>query len=382
MSIESKGSPLYIFVSHNKNHQRKGAFMEQVKQRDFKGQVFFIGIDVHKKNWRVTILMKEMELKTFSMNPSPEELARHLHQNYPGGEFKSAYEAGFSGFWTHRRLSNLGIDNIVVHAADIPTTSKEKSQKSDAIDSRKIARELRNGSLRKIWIPEPALQDLRSLCRLRHKLTRDQSRTKNRIKMYLHFKGIPIPEEDEICHWSGAFIAWLESIEFDNQTARDCLLGHVQELKNLKAQIADVLKKLRRYSQEPEIKEIVHDCLRSVRGIGFITAITLYTELGDLNRFPRLDQMASFVGLVPSVSSSGDKEYIRGISDRHNRYLRYLLIEAAWVAVRKDPAMTLAFKQLSKRMSNKNAIIRIAKKLLNRVRYVWINRRPYVDSVC
>ncbi len=354
----------------------------QINQFAFKGQSFFVGIDVHKKNWRVTILMQDMELNTFAMNPSPEELAKHLHQRYPGGDFKSAYEAGFSGFWIHRRLSKLGIDNIVVHAADIPTTGKEKNQKSDANDSRKIARELRNGSLQGIWIPEPALQDLRSLCRLRHKLTRDQSRVKNRIKAYLHFCGIPIPEQEVIWPWTGAFIAWLESIPFENQSARDCLSGHVQELRNIKTQIADTLKKLRQYSQQPEIKEIVHDCLRSMRGIGFITAITLYTEIGTPTRFPGLDQMASFVGLVPSVSASGDKEYIRGISDRHCRYLRYLLLESAWVAVRKDPAMTLAYRELTKRMSKQEAIIRITKKLLNRVRYVWINRKPYVDSVC
>lgn len=354
----------------------------QINQLDFKGQQLFVGIDVHKQNWRVTILTAERELRTFSMNPNPEELARHLQQTYPGGVYKSAYETGFSGFWIHRHLTELGIDNIVVHAADIPTTSKEKSHKSDSIDSRKIARELRNGSIQGVWIPDQKLQDLRSLCRLRLKLVRDQSRVKNRIKSYLHFSGIEIPEKSEIWPWTGAFITWLESIEFQNPPARDCLLGHVQELKNLKNQIAEVLKKLRCYSQEPEIKEIVLDCLKSVPGIGFITAITLYTELGDIKRFPKLDKMTSFVGLVPSVASSGDKEIVRGISDRHNRYLRNLLLEAAWVAVSKDPAMILAYKELSKRMSKQKAIIRIAKKMLNRVRYVWITRKTYVDSVC
>jgi len=354
----------------------------QINQLDFKGQLFFVGLDVHKQNWRVTILSEERELGTFSMDPDPKQLARHLQQRYPGGVYKSAYETGFSGFWIHRQLVELGIDNIVVHAADIPTTSKEKSYKSDSVDSRKIARELRNGSLQGVWIPDQKLQDLRSLCRLRLKLVRDQSRVKNRIKSYLHFSGIAIPERSEIWPWTGAFITWLEGIPFENPPARDCLLGYVQELKNLKTQIAEVLKKLRYYTQEPGIKEVVLDCLRSIPGIGFITAITLYTELGDINRFPKLDALASFVGLVPSVASSGDKEIVHGISDRHNRYLRNLLLEAAWVATSKDPAMLLAYKELSKRMSKQKAIIRIARKMLNRVRYVWRTKKTYVASVC
>lgn len=354
----------------------------QINQLDFKGQLFFIGIDVHKQNWSVTILDDERELHRFSMNPNPEELARYLQRNYPGGRYKSAYEAGFSGFWIHRRLVELGIDNIVVHAADIPTSQREKNQKSDKIDSRKIARELRNGSLQGIWVPDPTLQDLRSLCRLRFKLTRDRSRTKNRIKQFLHFKGITIPDQSEIWHWTAEFDDWLESIPFENQTARDCLSGYVKEYKYLHKLITDTLNKLRQYSQMAEIRETIYDHLMSVPGIGFIIAITFYTEMGDPRRFKRLDQMACFVGLVPSVYSSGEKERVRGISDRHNRYLRYLLLEAAWVAVSKDPAMEQAYKHLCKRMSKQEAIIRIAKKLLNRLRYVWINRKPYAVAVC
>ena len=294
--------------------------------------------------------MEERHLQTFSMDPNPDELARHLHQRYPGGVYKSAYEAGFSGFWIHRRLVELGVDNIVVHAADIPTTSKERSQKSDARDSRKIARELQSGSLKGIWIPDQKLQDLRSLCRLRYRLVRDQSRVKNRIKAYLHFNGIPIPERSQLWPWTGSFITWLESLEFANPPARDTLLGYVQELTNLKAQIAAVIKKLRGYCQEPEIKEIVLDCLRSVPGIGFITAITFYTEIGDPRRFPQLDKMAAFIGLVPAVTSTGDKQKVHGITERHNRYLRYLLLEASWVAISKDPAMTIDYAALVKRM--------------------------------
>jgi transposase len=354
----------------------------QNNQLDFKGQSFFIGIDVHKNNWSVTIRTRDLELKTLSMNPNPEELAHYLRRRYPGGNYHSVYEAGFCGFWIHRRLQALGIDNIVVHPADVPTTRKEKDQKRDPIDSRKLSRELASGSLKGIWIPATFHEELRSLSRLRHKTVRHQSRVKNRIKGLLHYYGIPIPNRVEVSPWSGVFLNWLKELTFNHEPARYCLLTSIQELINTKQQIADIVRELRRYSRQPGIKEIVRDVLMTIPGVGFILAMTLYAEIADARRFRRFDHMACYVGLVPSVSSSGDKENIRGITERHNGYLRYLLIEAAWIAVRTDPVLTDAYCTLIRRMSKQEAIIRIAKRLLSRMRCVWINQQPYVEGIC
>ena len=121
--------------------------------------------------------------------------------------------------------------------------------------------------------------------------------------------------------------------------------------------------------------------LQSVFGIGFITAITLYSELIDIHRFPDFDHLASYVGVIPAVKASGEQDTTRGMTKRQNRYLRTLLIEAAWVAVRSDPALTLTFSDLIKRMPKNKAIIRIAKKLLRRIRSVWINQTYYVPAI-
>ena len=71
----------------------------------FKNQLFYIGMDVHKRSWTVTIRTNGMVLQTYSMNPDPAELARHVNRNYPGGIYKSAYEAGFCGFWIHNPIN-------------------------------------------------------------------------------------------------------------------------------------------------------------------------------------------------------------------------------------------------------------------------------------
>jgi transposase len=140
------------------------------------------------------------------------------------------------------------------------------------------------------------------------------------------------------------------------------------------------MRSLRKYCREYEANELIN-LLRTVPGIGFVVAVTLYLEIIDICRFKDLDHIASFVGFVPSVDSSGDVEKVLGLTKRRCRYLRSLLVEAARIAVRKDPAMTFAFNKLTKRMSSQRAIIHNAKKLLNRIRYVWKNMQPYVPAV-
>ena len=350
---------------------------KQNKNLDFTGYNLYIGIDVHLNQWTVTIRMRDLELKTFSMNPSPEKLKQHLMKNYPNAHHYSAYEAGFCGFWAHRELCKLGINNVVVNPADVPTTHKEKAQKRDKRDSRKIARELADGSLEAIYIPSKQQESLRLLSRLILQISKRSKQVKCRIKQFLHTQGIILPKRSEMSHWSGRFIHWLKSIKFEYDDARYHLDMLLVDMENIRKQKTNHLKKIRnRIKGNKTIKY-----LRTVPGVGLITAFSFYTEIIDIFRFKTFDQLISYIGIIPSVQSSDDKEKIIGLTNRCNKHLRYLLIEAAWIAVRKDPALTLAFKNLTLYKSKQRAIIRIAKKLVNRMRYVWKNQQQYVTAV-
>jgi len=351
--------------------------VEQVKQLDFSGKEIFVGIDVHKKQWTVTIRFNQMEQRTFSMNPSPKELRRYLQRHYPDGYYHSVYEAGFCGFWIHRQLKQLGIDNRVVNPADVPTCHKERDRKTDRVDSRKLCRELEHGSLVGIYIPSEFHQELRSLNRLRRRLVQQQTRTKCRIKGYLNYHGIPTPAHSEMAHWSGHFIQWLHHVKVSDPLRSDYLTICLQSLADVRQQLVQTVRRLRYYSYQPGLKDLIHHYFNSIPGIGFITAMTIYSEVMDIRRFATLDALKSFFGLVPSTRCSDEREKTKGLSHRRNAYLRYILIESAWVAARKDPALSLAFAELSHRMPPQQAIIRIARKLLNRIRYVWIHEKPY-----
>src|SRR5680860_1500960 len=95
----------------------------QITTLDFKGQNIFVGIDVHLKSWTVTILTEELMHKTFTQPACAETLCNYLKRNFPGGDYNSVYEAGFSGFWAHYKLKEMGINNIVTNPACLLYTS-------------------------------------------------------------------------------------------------------------------------------------------------------------------------------------------------------------------------------------------------------------------
>ena len=84
---------------------------------------------------------------------------------------------------------------------------------------------------------------------------------------------------------------------------------------------------------------------------------------------------------MPTTNSSGEKESIGNITKRQNKVLRSTIIESSWIAIRNDPALMMAYQKLTKRMKPTKAIIRIAKKLINRMRYVLKNQTFYETAV-
>jgi len=162
------------------------------KDNHFLGKKIFVGIDVHKLNWRIAILFKNKILRTFSQRPDPVALAAHLNREYPGAIVSCAYEAGFCGFWIYEKLAELNIECKVLHAADIPTTDKENRFKTDKRDCRKIAICCQNPFSESIHIPLKEMQYSRSLVRVRKRISQDIVRIKNRIKSHLYFFGADI----------------------------------------------------------------------------------------------------------------------------------------------------------------------------------------------
>ncbi len=347
---------------------------------DFTGQDIFIALDTGKKSWKTCIMTQQLEHKTFTQPPDVDVLVNYLHRNFPGGRYRCVYEAGYSGFWIHAELEKRGVDCIVVNPADVPTKHKEQRYKTNGVDARKLCRNLRNGELDAIYVPARISLEDRSLVRNRYCFVKKQTRCKNQIGALLSFYGISIPEDVVASHWSRRYIAWLEQITFRRPSGDQALKSLLEELLNLRQIIVRLTRQIRTLStEEPYRASVVY--LKSVHGISMLSAMIFLTELIDIHRFHTLDHLANYCGLVPDERSTGEEQTILGITRRRNPQLRPLLIECAWVAVRTDPALLMAFNKLSARMPKNKAIVRIARKLLNRIRFVLKNQEMYQPCI-
>jgi transposase len=354
--------------------------MNNVSKLDFTGQQIYVGMDVHKKSWSISILTDQFEHKTFSQPPEVGVLVNYLKRNFPGAAYKSVYEAGYSGFWIHDRLREQGVQCLVVNPADVPTKDKERASKTDRVDCRKLARSLRNGEIEGIYVPSRPKAEDRGLLRTRHSMVRKQTRCKNQIKSILCFYGIHIPENLANSHWSKRFITWIESIHMERASGDMALRAHLTELTHIRQIIAELNRAIRSLAKADDYRHNVR-ILKTVPGVSILSAMTLLAELYDIHRFKTLDKLCSYVGLIPNTDSSGETDHKTGMTGRRNAQLRVILIESAWTAVRKDPALMMAFNELCKHMAKTNAIVRIARKLLNRIRYVLKNQQEYVPAV-
>jgi transposase len=345
----------------------------------FEGQLIYVGIDCHKKNWTVTILGEQYEHKTISQNPDPDILASYLKRNFPGAGYHAVYEAGFNGFYPCRQLKQLGINCNVVHAADVPTMNKEKIHKLDPVDSRKLARSLRSKEFEPIHIPEPSLEADRTLVRQRFRIMKDVTRTKSRVRSLLFQFNISIPDRftaGQTRSWSKVFINWLKGLELEHESLKQTLDNYIRIGEIQRKELLSVNRQVRYLSQTDAYRDN-YNLLISIPGIGFLTAMTFLVQIGDIRRFKSLDDLCDYIGLVPMMKGSGPKLYIGKMINRGRKELKIMIIEAAWDAVRMDPALMAKFNELTKRMNKNKAIIRIARKLVSRMRFVLMAQQPY-----
>ena len=254
----------------------------------FKGQKIFVGIDVHANNWEVAIAPEVGIVKRHSQKPSAKELFDFLKKNYPDGDYQAVYESGFSGYSTYYALKEAGIDCMVIHAADVPTTQYEEVMKTDRVDAVKLARSLKAGLLKSNYVPEKQYIDDRSVVRIRKTIQKQLSGYKSRVKHLLHCHGVEFPERfsKKQTHWSRAFITWLMNdvrLMSDTRASLDLLIRQVEVLRGT---LLEATRQLRMMSQTERYKHR-HDLLRTIPGIGIIVTMCILTEVCDVKRFHR-----------------------------------------------------------------------------------------------
>jgi len=339
-----------------------------------RGKEVFVGIDVHKESWQVTVRV-EGEEKFHGRMASEYRILRRVLDRFEGGKIRVAYEAGPCGFGLHDELRADGVEVIVVPPSLIPVESGNKV-KTDKRDSRKLARLLEGNLLKRVYVLSEEDRADRELLRTRRQLVEHRNDVARQIKSKLLFYGVRSPFSEK-GGWSKGFIRWIKELTLKWESVKVSFQSLIELYEYLTGQIMALNRKVAELSREDKYRERVK-LLRSVPGIGVLIAMEILVEVQDMGRFRRAEELASYIGLTPSEFSTG--QYIRQgrITRCGNKRVRTCLVESSWHLITKDPWMRRKYDRLKQWKGSKRAIIAIARTLIIRIRRILLNQEPYV----
>jgi transposase len=257
------------------------------------------------------------------------------------GPVRAVYEAGPTGFGLARAARDAGLEVVVCAPGAIPRQPGDRI-KTDMRDALKLARLLAAGQLRPVTVPTPELEALRDLVRAREDLRGDLMAARHRIGKLLLRRGLIYGGSGS--PWeSKRHAEWLGSIRLPDELSQVVLGEYLACHEVLLARRARLDALIEEQSRQPEWAALVGR-LRCMRGIDTLTAVGLIAEVGDFRAFSHPKQLASFLGLVPSESSTGERRRQGAITKAGSSHARRLLIEAAW-HYRRRPAISLALRR-------------------------------------
>jgi transposase len=247
---------------------------------------------------------------------------------------------------------------VVAHPAKVKLIA-EARVKTDKVDVLTLAKLLRADMLPEVWVPPMHVRDLRALLSHRRRLIALQTTAKNRLQSVLHRLNLKPPGGDLFACKQRE---WWKMLELST-TERLRVEQDLATLDHIVPQIEELDAELRRLSTSEQWAEQVPYLLQ-LPGIGLLTAMTVLSAIGDITRFGAAKKLVGYAGLGAGVHDSGKTHRDKGITKQGRRDLRYVLVEAARVAVQTHAYWKHEFARLAKRIGEHKAVVAIARKLL------------------
>src|SRR3984885_6874029 len=276
-------------------------------------------------------------------------------------------EASGQARWFERLLSELHSDLWIGDAAEI-RTKRVRKQKTDRQDAQLILRLMLEDRFPKIWVPSWENRDLRQLLWHRHRMVQARTRIMNQLQAVALNEGLRCKKR----LWRDAGREQLESFGLAPWASR-----RRRDLLELLDRLTPTIAELTQAIEQEAKKCAAARRLRTHPGVGSLTALAFVLFIGGADRFRCGKQIASYLGLVPSEESSGDRRRLGHISKQGNTLLRFLLVEAAQVTVRSQPEWRNKFFHLAMRRGRKIAKVAMARKLAVHLYWMWRQGRDY-----
>jgi transposase len=285
-----------------------------------------IGIDTHAASNQVYALVKETgEVEEARLSAYPKEIVSWIKARDFPRPLRCCYEAGPTGFGLARALNDEGIVCIVAATSKLPYRTDR--QKNDRLDAEWLARMLDSGAVRPVMIPTVEEESLRHLSRLRGEVAGDLRKARQRVASFLLLTKTSYTLTKK--RWTKTFNRWAASYEFKCDSDTFVFRMKVTAALRLEERLGEIEAKIMQIIEaSPELAEKMQrfTCLH---GIGKVGAFSLVCEVYDFDRFKNGAALASYIGLVPSENSTGNKVARGKIAKQGNSHLRRILIEAA-----------------------------------------------------
>jgi transposase len=337
------------------------------------GETAHVGVDVHKASYHVAVVTDLRGLVASWTQPASPDLLVERLEPIRTQVAQVVYEAGPTGFALVRRLRAAGYRAEVIAPSKIPTMPGPEA-KSDRLDCRKLAVFAQKGLLQPVRVPDEPEEADRQVVRLREQLARKLRVIQQQIKALLLQHGIAEPTG--LVHWTAASVDALRRLELAPEL-RFCLDVMLDERRHAQEQVGRATRRLEELAEADRHRETVAT-LRTVPGVGPITAMTFRVELHEPARFRDGGQVARMIGLAPQVLQSGPTRREGRLLKSGNARLRTVLIEAAWRWVAGDEAAKARYRRLVATTGNgKKAIVGMARRLAILLWRLSLSGEPY-----
>jgi transposase len=330
-----------------------------------------IGCDFHPGFQQISMLEVESQRRERRRLEHASGEAERFYRSLQGEGVKVGMEACGNTRWFERLLEELGHELVIGDAGKIRASAKRR-QKTDRRDADHLLELLETNRFPAIWVPSAEERDLRQLLQHRHKLVQMRTRIKNQLQHVAMNQGLQKKRQ----LWSERGQQWLKELVLPPWTERrreDLLLL----LQGLNPAIAELSRAVEAQAEQDERVRL----LMTHPGVGPITGLAFVLVVGDVRRFSRSRELASYLGLIPREDSSGSRRRLGAISKQGNTLLRTLLVEAGQSAARLDPELRRAYQRLChKKQHTGIGKVMVARKLAVRLYWMLKTRQPYASA--
>jgi transposase len=336
------------------------------------GEAVYIGIDQGLNKWVYAIRWGGEQRQSFA-GPSELSHLQALVKKFAPNEVYIAHEASGFGYQISRWAQDC-TDQVVRVTVVPPSTIEQKPGlrvKTDRIDARKLARKLEQGELKAVWVPTVEQEQARQISRTQEQMAKERRRAQIQVRSLLKAHGYKAPQATK--SWS-SYMRWLEQLSLP-EALQQCVRSLVGMREHAAKSEQELMRQLRKMSRAESYAKPVQLWTNEVVGIGWLSAIRIVLELGDVERFPRRGSLPHYLGITPSEYSTGDDVQRGGVLRCGPARVRSWLIESAWVAVRRDPQLKELFYRIAgpspSTGQRKVAIVAVAHRLAIKLRALW-----------